>query len=108
MRHKPTQLWRQSGMTERANQLRMTADRQIAELLGFILTLDEADSRRPCPGREKLGDGTVAACARHTADNYQRIADFLTTSDGMSATHAPSPHGGDPVPRFLASSGHGP
>ena len=95
-------------MTERANQLHLTADRQIAELLGFISTLDEAGSRRPCPGREKLGDGTVAACARHTADNYQRIADFLTTSDGMSAGHEPSQHGGHRIPRFLRSRGHGP
>jgi hypothetical protein len=33
--------------------------------------------RLPCPAREKLGDGTVAACAMHTADNYHRIAEFL-------------------------------
>lgn len=26
---------------------------------------------------EKLGDGTVAAIAMHTADNYHRIADYL-------------------------------
>jgi hypothetical protein len=31
----------------------------------------------PCPGREKLGDGTVAACTRHTADSYDRIAAFI-------------------------------
>ena len=95
-------------MTERANQLHLTADRQISELLGFISTLDEAGSRRPCPGREKLGDGTVAACARHTADNYQRIAAFLTTSDGMSGRHAPSQRGGHRISRFLRSLGHGP
>jgi hypothetical protein len=95
-------------MTERANQLHLTADRQISELLAFISTLDEAGSRRPCPGRERLGDGTVAACARHTADNYQRIADFLTTSDGMSTRHGASPHGGHRIPRFLRSGGHGP
>jgi hypothetical protein len=95
-------------MTERANQLHLTADRQISELLGFISTLDEAGSRRPCPGREKLGDGTVAACARHTADNYQRIADFLTTRDGMPTQREPSPHGGHRIPRFLRSRGHGP
>ena len=25
-------------------------------------------------GREKVGDGTVAACAQHTIDNYHRLA----------------------------------
>ena len=95
-------------MTERANQLHLTADRQISELLGFISTLDQAGARRPCPGREKLGDGTVAASARHTADNYQRIATFLTTSDGMSARYEGSEHGGHLIPRFLRSRGHGP
>jgi hypothetical protein len=33
--------------------------------------------RLRCLGREKLGDGTVAASAVHTADNYHRIAAFL-------------------------------
>lgn len=77
-------------MTERAKRLRATADRQIAELIGLISTLDEATLRLPCPGREKLGDGTVAACARHLADNYARIAAFVRTSDRMSATHEPT------------------
>jgi hypothetical protein len=95
-------------MSERATRLHLTADRQISELLGLISTLDEDSSRRPCPGREKLGDGTVAACARHAADNYQRIAAFLATSDRISAGHEPSQHGGHRMPRFLRSRGHGP
>jgi hypothetical protein len=95
-------------MTERSNQLHLTADRQIAELLELISTLDDDSSRVPCPGREKLGDGTVAACVRHTADNYQRIAAFVTTSDQMSARHEPCQHGGHRRPRFLRSMGHGP
>jgi hypothetical protein len=93
-------------MTERANQLHLTADRQIAELLGVIFTLDEDTSRLPCPGREKLGDGTVAACARHAADNYQRIAGFVITGAGMS--DEPIEHGGHRKPRFARSRGHGP
>jgi hypothetical protein len=93
-------------MTERANQLRLTADRQITDLLDMISTLDEDSSRMPCPGREKLGDGTVAACARHTADNYQRIAAFVTTSDRKS--DEPSEPGGHRRPRFARSLGHGP
>lgn len=95
-------------MTERANQLHLSADRQIGELLSLIWTLDEDSSRRPCPGREKLGDGTIAASARHTADNYQRIATFVTASDRMPTGHEPSQHGGHRQPRFLRSHGHRP
>jgi hypothetical protein len=77
------------SMTERGKQLHTTADRQIVELIALMSTLDEANLRRPCPGREKLGDGTVAAAARHAADNYQRIAAFVQTSDRMSDAHEP-------------------
>jgi hypothetical protein len=51
-------------MTERGSQQHAIADRQTGELLDLVSTLDEATSRLPCPGREKLGDGTVAANAR--------------------------------------------
>jgi hypothetical protein len=95
-------------MTERGNQLHLTADRQIAELLSVISTLDEDSSRLPCPGREKLGDGTVAACARHTADNYRRIAAFVTTSDRISAAHKQSQPDSHRTPRILRSLAHGP
>jgi hypothetical protein len=95
-------------MTERGKQLHATADTQIAGLIALISTLDEATLRLPCPGREKLGDGTIAAAARHTADNYQRIATFVQTSDPMSGTHAPTQHGAHRIPRFLRAIGHGP
>ena len=95
-------------MTARGQQLHAIADRQIAELIGLMSTLDEAALRLPCPGREKLGDGTVAASARHTADNYQRIAAFVQTSDRMSGAHQPTQHGAHHVPRFLQALGHGP
>src|SRR4030081_170740 len=94
-------------MTARARQLNATADGQIAELIGLMSTLDEATLRLPCPGREKLGDGTVAACARHTADNYRRIAAFVPTSDRMASGHEPTPRGGHRMPRFLRALGHG-
>lgn len=90
-------------MTERAQQLSATADEQIAELIDLLRALDQAALDRPCPGREKLGDGTIGAAARHTADNYERIADFVQTSDQMSAAH-----GGHRIPRFLRALGHGP
>jgi hypothetical protein len=80
--------------TERGTQLHTTTDQQIAELIDLISTLDEAALRRPCPGREKLGDGTVGASAWHTADNYQRIASFVQTIDQLSGAHGPAQHGG--------------
>jgi hypothetical protein len=95
-------------MTERSSQLFLSADRQIADLLALISTLDEASSRLPCQGREKLGDGTVAACVRHTADNYQRIAGFISTSDRLSARHDPRRYAGHRTPRLLGALGHGP
>jgi hypothetical protein len=95
-------------MTERAHELWATADRQIRELAELLSTLDQAALDRPCPGREKLGDGTIGAAARHTTDNYQRIAAFVQTSDQMSAAHQPAGHGGHRIPRFLRTLGHGP
>jgi hypothetical protein len=95
-------------MTERAQELSATADRQIAELIDLLGALDQAALRRPCPGREKLGDGTIGAAARHTADNYQRIAAFVEASDRMSAADQPAAHGGHRIPRFLRALGHGP
>lgn len=95
-------------MTERGKRLHATTDAQVDELIAFISALDEASLRLPCPGREKLGDGTVGASARHTADNYQRIAGFVQTSDRMSGEHGPAQHGGHRIPRFLRAIGHGP
>jgi hypothetical protein len=93
------------AMTERGSALHATADEQIAEL---ISTADELALGLPCPGREKLGDGTVGASIRHTADNYQRITDFVQTSDRMSEAHQPSQHGGHRIPRFIRAFGHAP
>jgi hypothetical protein len=95
-------------MTERTSQLHATADEQIRELLDLVSTIDEAAARRPCPGREKLGDGTVAANARHTADNYQRIAAFLSETDRMSAGDAPGEGRSHRMPRALRMLGHRP
>jgi hypothetical protein len=95
-------------MTERATQLSATAEEQIVQLLALISRVDDATARLPCPGREKLGDGTIAAAARHTAENYQRIAAFVQTSDRMSSTNAASQHGGHRIPRFLRALGHEP
>lgn len=89
-------------MTERGEQLCATADGQIAELIGLISTLDEATLHLPCPGREKLGDGTIAACVRHTTGNYQRIGTFVQTSDRMSRAHEPTQHGAQHENQYMA------
>ena len=64
-------------MSDRSRQLAADADRQITELRALLSTTDEAALRRTCPGRGKLGDGTVGAVALHTTDTYLRIARFL-------------------------------
>jgi hypothetical protein len=88
-------------MSERARALSATADEQIADLIDRLARLDQAALRRPCPGREKLGDGTIGAAAWHTADKYRRIADFVQTSDRLTA-------GAHRLPRPLRTLGHGP
>jgi DinB superfamily len=64
-------------MTERASNLLEVADGQIRELIDLFSMSGDSVLSLPCPGREKLGDGTVAACALHTADSYDRIAAFI-------------------------------
>jgi hypothetical protein len=62
------------------------ADEQIAELVRLLSSGGQATLRRPCPGRQKLGDGTVGAVAEHTTENYERIARFVrATVDGRPA-----------------------
>jgi hypothetical protein len=95
-------------MTDRASQLHTTIDRQVEELTALLSSVDEATLRLPCPGREKLGDGTVGAMAAHTADNYQRIAAFIIGSDRMAAGHASTQQGAHHMPHFLRRFGRGP
>jgi hypothetical protein len=85
-------------MSERGQRLQSTADEQIARLIDLIATADEASLRRPCPGRENLGDGTTGALAAHTTENYQRIATFVAIrvgdADGLEdGAHGPIGHG---------------
>jgi len=77
-------------MSERGTQLLQMADGQLSELIDLLSTRDEAAVSLPCPGREKLADGTVGAVATHTADNYVRIAGFIaadTTAPPSNGTH---------------------
>jgi hypothetical protein len=95
-------------MTERAKQLYAIADGQIAELIDLISTLDQTTLRLRCPGREKLGDGTIGAAARHTADNYERIAAFAQAPDRSSSVQRPAQHDGHRTPRPPRGTGHDP
>ena len=72
-------------MSERSHRLFETAERQITELLTLVSSADNEVVRRQCPGREKLGDGTVAAVASFVADNYLRIVGFVHGAG--AATH---------------------
>jgi hypothetical protein len=77
-------------MSERGTQLFQMADGQLSELIDLLSTRDEATLSLPCPGRQKLADGTVGALATHTADNYLRIADFIAadpTAPPSNSTH---------------------
>lgn len=93
-------------MSERAGQLQSTAEAQLIELIALLSAADEDVLRRPCPGREKLGDGTVAANVQHTSENYRRIVDFIGAAKATLDAHRPPPHGGHRAPRLLRHSGH--
>jgi hypothetical protein len=76
-------------MSRRAQQLHASADSQVAELTERLSAAGEAGLVRPCPRRERLGDGTVGAVAAHTIDNYHQIARFVAASrDGAEEHHA--------------------
>jgi hypothetical protein len=95
-------------MSKRGQQLYATLDRQIAALIEVVNKLDQVTLRQPCPGRDKLGDGTIAASAQHTADNYQRIAAFVQTSSQRSGARRSTQLGGHRVPPFRRGLGHQP
>jgi hypothetical protein len=94
-------------LTYRADNLHATADQQIGAAIEILSAADDDALRRPCPGREKLGDGTVGAIAAHTAENYQRIGMFLATSRRAVARHARGP-GRHRIPGLLRTLGHSP
>jgi hypothetical protein len=93
-------------MSQRAEQLQATADRQIADLLDLIPAISDETLRQPCPGREKLGDGSVGAFLAHTTDNYQRIGEFAATADRMTVAAGHTGHRSTGIPRFFRAIGH--
>ena len=80
-------------MSQRAQQLHASADGQVAELAERLSAAGTAGLARPCPGRERLGDGTVGAVAVHTTDNYHRIARLIVAIRDGGGHHEPSQHG---------------
>jgi hypothetical protein len=108
-------------MRVRATKLSETADRQISELIDLLEAIHPAALSLPCPGREKLGDGTFGAVAQHTIDNYLRIAEFVAAGTQLSVghgharsafrgqstqplAHAPREHSGDHAQQYTADS----
>jgi hypothetical protein len=91
----------------RAAALFATATEQISELIDLLATQSDAVLMLPCPGRGKLGDGSVGATAAHTAASYHRIAAFLEgTADADGGEHqAPSLDRDDLLER-LSSARH--
>jgi hypothetical protein len=89
-------------MSRRAHVLHESADRQIAQLAEQLSAAGRTALGRPCPGREKLGDGTIAAVAAHTTDNYQRIARFVAGLQDRGAPSWPDRHRASEIdPRAL-------
>lgn len=82
-----------SRVSAPAHQLHESADRQIVQLIECLTRARGADLTRPCPGRARLGDGTVGAVTAHTADNYLRIADFVSGHAAGGGDHPPGQHG---------------
>jgi hypothetical protein len=72
--------------------LHAVAAGQIAELTALLSAGGDAALTLPCPGRGKLGDGTVGAVALHTADNYRRIAEFVQATTSGQAMHSAGDH----------------
>ena len=82
-------------MTDRGTQLLHTGNAQIGELVKLIAAGEESILGRPCPGRQKPGDGSIGAVALLTAGNYHRIACFVCGNANGAHDHA-GPHNHPP------------
>jgi hypothetical protein len=82
-------------MVVRGEQLQMTVDGQLERLQRVVAATDAVRARQPCPGRAKLGDGSIGTVVTHTVGNYSRIADFLAGggSEDTAHTHHRHAHG---------------
>jgi hypothetical protein len=75
-------------VSSRAQRLHETADGQIVELIALLAAAGDADLDRPCPGRDKLGDGSVGAVATLMTGNSERIAQYLAGGGHVPGNHA--------------------
>lgn len=57
-------------MSTRGQRLLEEATQQIDMLADSLAKAGAVALARPCPGRGKLGDGTVGAVATHTTDRH--------------------------------------
>jgi ubiquinone/menaquinone biosynthesis C-methylase UbiE len=81
-----------SSTSARGAALLGTATDQISELISLLSTRGAAAVTLPCPGRGKLGDGTVGTTAAHTAGSYFRISAFVQATVDGQAKHTPDGH----------------
>jgi hypothetical protein len=93
-------------MSDRASDLNRAADEQLAGLIGVFSSRDERVLRLPCRGREKLGDGSVAACAAHIARNYRRIAGFVAEQRDADPVCVGRPRGGRRITAPIGEASH--
>ncbi|HEY3774184.1 MAG TPA: hypothetical protein VGL69_14385 [Solirubrobacteraceae bacterium] len=80
-------------MSARGEQLQRMASDQLERLERVVAALDPERAREPCPGRAKLGDGSIGTVATHTARNYEQIAGFVA-GEADSAGEGGHGHGG--------------
>ena len=81
-------------MSDRATQLFHRANEQIAGLSELLSHRPSDALAQPCPGREKLGDGTVASTAQHITRVYRLLAQFVDEprEAPAAATHPQQTH----------------
>lgn len=78
----------------RARRLHLAAQGQLDAVAAALTTSDAAALERPCPGRERLGDGSIGAVAQHVIDRWLDIAGFATAGDSTHS-HADMTHAQD-------------
>jgi hypothetical protein len=96
-------------MSTRGEQLQTVAGDQLQRLVRVVAALDPDRAQEPCPGRAKLGDGSIGTVATHTAHNYERIAGFVAgegddPSDGRHEHGAAATFDGGMLARQLATA----
>jgi hypothetical protein len=93
-------------MGQRGTRLAQTLGEQLDESLATVTALDAQTIGRACGGRERLGDGTVGACAQHAADNYERIIVFLGAAADSRSAHVPAARRPHLLSRRRGSAAH--